>query len=89
MTRRSIHDYTKHPVPEELIKILVEAGMCAPSAFNERSQENRKPKKIALNRPGCVKIAGNQDLLFLRLFPLLRKENNDVHVGGGVRIWGP
>jgi nitroreductase len=37
MTRRSIRDYTSHPVPEELVKLLVEAGMCAPSAFGERS----------------------------------------------------
>ena len=28
MTRRSIRDYTSHPVPEDLIKLLVEAGMC-------------------------------------------------------------
>jgi nitroreductase len=39
MTRRSIRDYSPHPVPAELIRILVEAGMCAPSAFNERSQD--------------------------------------------------
>jgi nitroreductase len=39
MTRRSIRDYTSHPVPEDLVKLLVEAGMCAPSAFNERSSE--------------------------------------------------
>ncbi len=39
MTRRSILDYTEHPVPDELIHILVQAGMVAPSAFNERSQE--------------------------------------------------
>ena len=37
MTRRSIRDYTSHPVPEDLVKMLVEAGMCAPSAFGERS----------------------------------------------------
>ena len=36
MTRRSIRDYTQHPVPDELIHILVQAGMVAPSAFNER-----------------------------------------------------
>jgi nitroreductase len=39
MTRRSIRDYTSHPVPEDLVGLLVEAGMCAPSAFNERSSE--------------------------------------------------
>ncbi len=39
MTRRSIRNYTQHPVPEDLIRVLVEAGMAAPSAFNERSQE--------------------------------------------------
>ena len=39
MTRRSIRDYTSHPVPEDLVRLLVEAGMCAPSAFNERSTE--------------------------------------------------
>jgi nitroreductase len=39
LTRRSIRDYTPHPVPEELIKLLLEAGQAAPSAFNERSTE--------------------------------------------------
>jgi nitroreductase len=39
ITRRSIREYTTHPVPEDLVKMLVEAGMCAPSAFNERSSE--------------------------------------------------
>lgn len=39
LTRRSIRDYTPHPVPEEMIRMLLEAAMSAPSAFNERSQE--------------------------------------------------
>jgi nitroreductase len=39
MTRRSIRDYTSHPVPEDMLKLLVEAGMCAPSAWNERTSE--------------------------------------------------
>ncbi len=39
LTRRSIRDYTTHPVPEDLVRLLVEAGMSAPSAFNERSSE--------------------------------------------------
>jgi nitroreductase len=39
MTRRSIRDFTSHPVSEDLVRLLVEAGMCAPSAFNERSSE--------------------------------------------------
>ena len=39
LTRRSIRDYTPHPVPEEMLKLLLEAAMSAPSAFNERSQE--------------------------------------------------
>ncbi len=39
LTRRSIRDYTPHPVPEEMIKLLLEAAMSAPSAFNERSAE--------------------------------------------------
>ena len=39
LTRRSIRAYTPHPVPEETIKLLLEAAMRAPSAFNERSQE--------------------------------------------------
>jgi nitroreductase len=37
LTRRSIRDYTPHPVPDELIKLLLEAGLAAPSAFNEQS----------------------------------------------------
>lgn len=39
LTRRSIRDYNPHPVPAELIKLLLEAGQAAPSAFNERSTE--------------------------------------------------
>jgi nitroreductase len=37
LTRRSIRDYSPHPVPEEDIKLLLEAGLSAPSAFDERS----------------------------------------------------
>ena len=76
MTRRSIRDYTQHPVPEDLIKILVEAGMCAPSAFNERSQEfivindrkildaiyNLNPKALQIKRASvAIMVCGNQD----------------------------
>jgi len=39
LTRRSIRDYTPRPVPEDMLKLLLEAGMSAPSAFNERSSE--------------------------------------------------
>jgi len=39
LTRRSIRDYTPKPVPEKLIRLLLEAGQAAPSAFNERSSE--------------------------------------------------
>lgn len=39
LTRRSIREYTAHPVPDELIKLLLEAGITAPSAFNEQSTE--------------------------------------------------
>ena len=39
LTRRSIRDYTSHPVPDEMIRLLLEAGMSAPSAMDERSTE--------------------------------------------------
>ena len=39
LTRRSIRDYTSHPVPEETIELLLKAGTSAPSAMNERSSE--------------------------------------------------
>jgi nitroreductase len=39
LTRRSIREYTPHPVSEETIKLLLEAGLSAPSAFDERSTE--------------------------------------------------
>jgi nitroreductase len=39
LTRRSIRDYTPHPVAEETIKLLLEAGLSAPSAMDERSTE--------------------------------------------------
>ena len=75
LTRRSIRDYTPHPVPEELIKLLVEAGMSAPSAFNERSTEfvvinDRKvldeiakinPKSLQLKKATVIiVVCGNQ-----------------------------
>ena len=39
LTRRSIRDYTPQPVPEDKIRLLLEAGMSAPSAMDERSPE--------------------------------------------------
>ncbi len=39
LTRRSIRDYTPQPVPEEKIRLLLEAGMSAPSAMDERAAE--------------------------------------------------
>ncbi len=76
MTRRSIRDYSPHPVPEELIRLLVEAGMCAPSAFNERTQEfivindrkildaifNLNPQALQLKKASvAIMICGNQE----------------------------
>jgi nitroreductase len=75
LTRRSIRDYTPHPVPEELIRILLEAGMSAPSAFNERSTDfvvvnDRKvldeiakinPKSLQLKKAtAAIVVCGNQ-----------------------------
>ena len=37
LTRRSIRKYTDEPVPEELVKSLLEAAMNAPSARNTQS----------------------------------------------------
>jgi len=36
LTRRSIRKYTKQPVPDEVLKELLEAAMCAPSAGNQQ-----------------------------------------------------
>lgn len=36
LTRRSIRKYAKEPVPDEIIKELLQAAMSAPSAGNER-----------------------------------------------------
>jgi nitroreductase len=36
LTRRSIRQYTSQPVPEQLVKHLLEAAMSAPSAGNEQ-----------------------------------------------------
>jgi len=75
LTRRSIRDYTPHPVPEELIKLLLEAGQAAPSAFGERSTEfvvvnDRKildeifkinPKALQLKKASvAIVVCGNQ-----------------------------
>jgi nitroreductase len=62
MTRRSIRDYTQQPVPEELIKILVKAGMCAPSSFNERS-----PEFIVINDRKILDAIYNLDLKALHI----------------------
>ncbi|MFZ2089873.1 MAG: nitroreductase family protein [Desulfobaccales bacterium] len=76
MTRRSIRDYSPRPVPEDLIRLLVEAGMAAPSAFNERSQEfividdrkvldaifNLNTKALQIKRASvAIMICGNQE----------------------------
>ncbi|MHB8068633.1 MAG: nitroreductase family protein [Desulfobaccales bacterium] len=50
LTRRSIRDYTPRPVPEETIKLLLTAGMAAPSAFGERSTEF-----VVVNDPQLIK----------------------------------
>jgi nitroreductase len=50
LTRRSIRDYTPRPVPEETIKLLLTAGMAAPSAFDERSTEF-----VVVNDPQVLK----------------------------------
>ncbi len=50
LTRRSIRDYTPHPVPPEMIKLLLTAGMAAPSAFDERSTEF-----VVVNDPKILK----------------------------------
>ena len=75
LTRRSIRDYTPHPVPEEMIKLLLKAGQAAPSAFNERSTEfvvvnDRKildeifkvnPKALQLKKATvAIVVCGNQ-----------------------------
>jgi len=39
LTRRSIREFSPHPVPPETIKLLLEAGLSAPSAMDERSTE--------------------------------------------------
>jgi nitroreductase len=39
LSRRSIRKYTSKPVPETVIKDILEAAMCAPSAGNERPWE--------------------------------------------------
>jgi Nitroreductase family len=76
LTRRSIREYTPHPVPEEMIKLLLEAGMSAPSAFDERSTESIvindrqiideihkfNPKRPQLKKATvAIMVCGNQD----------------------------
>ena len=75
LTRRSIRDYTPHPVPEEMVKLLLEAGTSAPSAMDERSTEfivinDRKildeiqkfnPKRLQLKKATvAILVCGNQ-----------------------------
>jgi len=76
LTRRSIRNYTPRPVPEDLVKLLVTAGMSAPSAFNERSSEfvvikERKildeiyrlnPKSLQVKKATvAIVVCGNQE----------------------------
>lgn len=76
LSRRSIRDYTPHPVSEENIKLLLAAGMSAPSAFNERSTEfvvvnDRKlfeeisrlnPNSMQLKKAtAAILVCGNQE----------------------------
>lgn len=75
LTRRSIRDYTPHPVPDEMIRLLLEAAMSAPSAFDERSTEfivitdrkildeihNFNPKRLQLKKATvAILVCGNQ-----------------------------
>ncbi len=75
LTRRSIRDYTPHPVPDELIKLLLMAGQAAPSALDERSTEfvvinDRRTldeiqkfntKRLQLKKAGvAILVCGNQ-----------------------------
>ncbi len=75
LTRRSIRDYTPHSVPEEMIRLLLEAGMSAPSAFDERSTEfivindrhildeiqKFNPKRLQLKKATvAIMVCGNQ-----------------------------
>jgi nitroreductase len=76
LTRRSIRDYTPRPVPEDTIKLLLAAGMAAPSAFNERSTEfvvvndpkilkempQVNPQSLQLKKMTvCIVVCGNQN----------------------------
>ena len=36
LTRRSVRSYTDHPVPEDIIQLLLEAAVSAPSANNQQ-----------------------------------------------------
>jgi len=49
LTRRSIRKYTKQPVPDEVLKELLEAAMCAPSAGNRQ--------------PWCFVVINNRKIL--------------------------
>jgi nitroreductase len=75
LTRRSIRDYTPQPVPEEMIRLLLEAGMSAPSAMDERSTEfivindrnildeiqKFNPKRLQLKKATvAILVCGNQ-----------------------------
>jgi nitroreductase len=75
LTRRSIRDYTPHPVPEEMIRLLLEAGLSAPSAMDERSTEfivindrhlldeiqKFNPKRLQLKKANvAIMVCGNQ-----------------------------
>lgn len=64
--RRSVRSYTDQPVPDEIIHKILNAGMCAPSAGNERPwhfivvREPDKLKKLSQTHRNASMISHAQ-----------------------------
>jgi nitroreductase len=76
-SRRSIRKYTKEPVPEDVIKTLLEAAMAAPSAHNwkpwhfvviteretlDQLANAHKYAKMLHEAPLCISVCGDESV---------------------------
>ena len=54
-TRRSIRKYKNKPVPKELLKQIVDAGICAPSSMNKQPW-----RFVVVTKPDAIKTLSDE-----------------------------
>ena len=93
-TRRSIRDYLNKPVPEEVIRRIIDAGRYAPSGFNLQPWrfavvENREmlDKLSTFARPVLLKkLAGRTDALAVSYVERLEDRNYNIFFNAPVLL---